>query len=268
MAEHAIAERLLYRIVKRHIAGTTMSSAIEKAKELNNKKLLVSISFLSESATDTSKARYATTTYLELIRRISRMGLKASIQVPLSQVGFDVSDDVAAKNINEILATAKSYGVFVWLEIQHHGGNIPSFLHEAKGVGYAVSIDHTDDYLRINKKHIRALKILCSDAHLEKEEDRKISNSVRSATKSVSNPVLQSPPPGVIKNLMNGSDLRKLFTFEFQLGYDSKKLSSIIKRGGRASVFVPFGKDWAHYAASRTPERYARFIATRILREE
>ena len=92
MREHAtIVEGLLYRLIRKHIAGTTMSSAIEKAKELNGKKLPVSIAFLSDSARDSAKARYATTTYLELIRRIARMGLKASVQVPLGQIGYGVS---------------------------------------------------------------------------------------------------------------------------------------------------------------------------------
>ncbi len=246
-----------------------MSSAIEKAKELNDKKLLVSLSFLSDSAADSAKARYATTTYLELIRRIARNGLKASIQVPLRQIGFDISDQLAAKNARDILNTAKSYGVFVWLEIQDHGGNIPSFLHGENGVGYAVSIDHSDDYLRINKGHIKAIKILCSQTHdRAKYEEKKAVSSIRNAIRNLRNPVLQTPPDGAMKTMLNGSNIRKLMTFELQLGYDARKLNAIIKKGGRASVYVPFGKDWAEYAASKTPERYARFIASRILREE
>jgi proline dehydrogenase len=267
LAEHAIAERLLYRIVKKHIAGTTMSSAIDKAKELNDKKLPVSIAFLSERAKDSTKARYATTTYLELIRRIARLGLKASVQVPLDQIGFDISDEVAAKNVNEILCTAKTYGVFVWLEIRDHRFTLPEFLQEAKGVGYAVSVDNYEDYLRANRGHIRALKILCTETHNEKKAGMRIVGSVKNATKTVRNPVVQTPPEEVLKGLLNGSNMKKALIFELQLGYDTKKMNRIIKKGARASVYVPFGKDWEHYAVSRTPERYARFLATRILKE-
>jgi proline dehydrogenase len=263
LAERAIAERLLYRIVKRHIAGTTMSSAIDKAKELNGKKLPVSISFLSDRTTDSTKARYATTTYLELIRRIARMGLKASIQVPLDQIGFDISDDVAAKNANDIINTGKTFGVFVWFEIHDHRITLPAFLQEAKGVGYAVSVDNSDEYLWANRG-IRAVKILCTNTHVKKKDE---AMRVRNAVRIVKNTVVQSASENALKELLNGSRVKKSLIFEMELGYNSKKLSNIARRGGRVSVYVPFGKDWEHYAMSRTPERYARFIATRILEE-
>ncbi|MDE1854729.1 MAG: hypothetical protein KGH57_00185 [Candidatus Micrarchaeota archaeon] len=268
MADRAIAERLLFRLVRRHIAGTTMSSAIDKARELNDKKLPVSLAFLSESAHDSTKARYATTTYLELIRRIARLGLKASVQVPLDQIGFDISDEVAEKNVNEILATARNYGVFVWLEIRDHRFTLPSFIHEAKGVGYAVNVDHSDDYIYANRGHIRALKILCTEAHGDgKEAGKRISGKVKTAAKVVRNAVVQSPPDSAMRELLNGAGAKKSIIIELQLGYSSKKMNRITKRGARVSVYVPFGKDWEHYAISRTPERYARFLATRILKE-
>ncbi|MCL5239443.1 MAG: hypothetical protein M1286_03155 [Candidatus Marsarchaeota archaeon] len=268
MAERAIAERLLYRLIRRHIAGTTMSSAIEKARELNDRKLPVSIAFLSESAHDSTKARYATTTYLELIRRIARLGLKASIQVPLDQIGFDISDDVAEKNVNEILATANNYGVFVWLEIRNHRFSLPGFLQETKGVGYAVSIDHSEDYIRANRGQIRALKLLCTEAHSAgKDGGKKVTGSVVNAVKAIKSAVVQSAPDTSMRSLMNGSGMKKSVIFEMQLGYSGKKMGSLVKRGARVSVYVPFGKDWEHYAVSRAPERYARFLATRILKE-
>lgn len=268
MAERAIAERLLYRIIRRHIAGTTMSSAIDKARELNDRKLPVSIAFLSESAKDSTKARYATTTYLELIRRIARMGLKASVQVPLDQIGYDISDDVAEKNANEILSTARNYGVFVWLEIRSNRFALPSFLHDAKGVGYAVSVDYSDDYLHANRGDIKALKLLCTEAHANgKEAAKRVSGMVKNAAKTVRNAVVQSAPEGSMRELLNGSNVKKSIIFEMQLGYSGKKISRIVKRGGRVSVYVPFGKDWEHYAVSRAPERYARFLATKILKE-
>src|SRR5208337_4836274 len=127
LKEHPIVGRILYRLIKKHIAGTTMSSVIERAKELNGKKLPVSIAFLSDSAKDSTKAKYATTTYLELIRRIARMGLKASVQVPLNQIGSGVSEEVAVRNGKEILRTANKYGVFVWFELNGPGVSIPLF---------------------------------------------------------------------------------------------------------------------------------------------
>jgi proline dehydrogenase len=267
LKDYAIGERILYGLIKKHIAGTTMSSAIEKAKELNGKKLAVSIAFLSDSAADSAKARYATTTYLELIRRIGRMGLKASIQVPLSQIGLIVSDELAARNIGDILGTANKYGVFVWLEVQGKK-QIPKFLREAKGLGYAVSVNDSDEYLSRNNTHIKALKILCTEGDGKAVNDVKdISKSLKSATDIVRNAVLQSVPEKALREFLKTSASKKTVIFEFQLGYSGKKLSSMVKKGVKASVYVPFGKDWKHYAVSRAPGKYARFLATRIIKE-
>lgn len=268
MKEHAIVEGLLYRLIKKHIAGTTMSSAIEKAKELNGRKLPVSISFLSDGSSDRAKARYATTTYLELIRRIARMGLKASIQVPLKQVGFEISDEVAARNVKEILTTANEYGVFVWLELQDLDGEIPAFLQEARGVGYAVNIKDARSYLQSNA-HIKALKVLCTQKKSEtKDGYARMRSGLRLASKRARNTVLQSVPESMVGELLNSSNSKKSIIFEFQLGYSNKKMNRIMKRGAKASIYLPFGKDWTQYAANTAPERYARFLASRILKEE
>ncbi len=246
-----------------------MSSAIEKARELNDKKIPVSIAFLSDSANDSAKARYATTTYLQLIRRIASMGLKASIQVPLSQIGYEFSDEIAAKNMQEILSTANKYGVFVWLEVRSRAGKIPSFLYDAKGVGYAVSIKDAREYIRRNRQQIKALKVLCAEQRSElKDGHSEVSARLQEAAENMKNTVLQSVPESAVGRLLNGGKLKKAVIFEFQLGYSGKKVSSMMKKGVRTSMYVPFGKDWSQYAVNKAPERYARFIATTILGQE
>jgi proline dehydrogenase len=260
--EHEIVEKILYRLIKKHIAGTTMSSAIEKAKELNRRKLGVSITFLSDSAKDSSKARYATTTYLELIRRIARMGLMASIHVPLVQVGYGISPDVLEKNVNDIVCTANKYGVFVWLE-QPCDYKLPQFLLGAKGVGYVRPVSDANDYLNINKGRIRAMKILCG-AGTEGAKGKSVSDRIKLIAKSTNSIVLQSPEERTVKEfLANG--YKKSVVFEFQLGYSSSAIARIVKKGAGASIYVPFGKDWAPYAINKVPERYARFLAEKLL---
>jgi proline dehydrogenase len=267
LREHTIVEGLLYRLIRKHIAGTTMSSAISKARELNGKKLPVSIVFLSDSARDGAKARYATTTYLELIRRIARMGLKASVHVPMGQVGMGISEDVASRNVSEILATANRYGVFVWLEVVGVGSvRGLRFLKDAKGMGYAVGIKDSNEYLNRNGDSVKALKIICSKAE-SKEESSLMEKRIRFAADSTRNVVLQSAPESVVNRLVSGGKYRKSLIFEFQLGYNAKAMGRLIKRGAKASVYVPFGKDWTQYAVNNVPESYARFLASKLLGE-
>ena len=268
LKEHPIVGRILYRLIKKHIAGTTMSSVIDRAKELNGKKLPVSIAFLSDSARDSTKAKYATTTYLELIRRIARMGLKASIQVPLSQIGSGVSDDVVARNSREILRTANKYGVFVWFELNGPGGRMPSFLKGARGMGYAIGIGELGRYLGRKDAEMKSLKVLCTGKADDKKAGEGMSEGVKLALRSAKSVVLQSAPDVLARPFVNSREHRKSMVFEFQLGYSSKAIGNLVKKGAKTSIYVPFGKDWTQYAIDRVPENYARFLASSLLKEK
>ena len=268
LREHPIVGRILYRLIKKHIAGTTMSSVIERAKELNDKKLPVSIGFLSDAAKDSAKAKYATTTYLELIRRIARTGLKASIQVPLNQIGSGVSEEVVARNAREILGTANRYGVFVWFELAGAGGKAPSFLRNTRGAGYAIGVDELGRYLGRKGADTGSLKVLCTGKPKDKKAAAEMSESVRLALGRAKGVVLQSAPDGLAKSFVNSREYRKAMVFEFQLGYNAKQVGGIVKKGAKASVYVPFGKDWTQYAINRVPETYARFLASNLLKEK
>ncbi|VVB76957.1 Uncharacterised protein [uncultured archaeon] len=265
LEEHPIVGRILYRIIRKHIAGTTMSSAIEKAKELNGKSLPVSISFLSDVAKDSSKAKYATTTYLELIRRIGRMGLRASVHVPLSQIGIGVSEEVASRNAREILGTANKYGVFVWFEVSGPGRRMPRFLKEARGMGYAVDVNEAAAYLGKNAG-IKSLKVMFT-GKAPKKEGAPVSVGVREILKDSKNVVLQSAPESIVKEFTKGKD-KKSVSFEFLLGYSKKAIGDLAKKGARTSVYVPFGKDWTQYAIDKVPENYARFLASTLLKKK
>jgi proline dehydrogenase len=268
LKEHPIVGRILYRLIRKHIAGTTMSSVIERAKELNGRKLPVSIAFLSDSARDSTKAKYATTTYLELIRRIARMGLKASVQVPLSQIGYGLSEDVASRNSREILRTANNYGVFVWFELNGSGGRLPAFLRNAKGMGYAIGVNELGRYIGGKRPELKSLKVLCTGKAEDKKSGAEKAKGVKLALDSARSVVLQSAPDGLAKSFVNSREYRKLMVFEFQLGCSNKAVSDLVKKGAKASIYVPFGKDWTQYAINNVPENYARFLASSLLKEK
>ena len=111
LKEDSLVDKVLYRIVKKHVSGTTMGSALAKAKELNQKNIHASITFLSNVPENKIKARYITSTYTELIRRIARLGLKASVQVQAGQIGYGIDESVFESNLKEILSTGNKFCV-------------------------------------------------------------------------------------------------------------------------------------------------------------
>ncbi|MEM3838977.1 MAG: hypothetical protein QXF01_00120 [Candidatus Micrarchaeaceae archaeon] len=263
MNDDSFIERILYKLVKRHVSGTTMSSALDKAKDLNSKNLHVSITFLSNSVATRQKAKYATTTYLELIRQISRLGLKASIQVPLSQLGLGMDENTMLENLGEIIKVGNKYGVFVWAEIPQGYSFDSTQFDSARGFGIAT---HAAGMLKTvtAHKHIKSLKIIFSKSDLEVAGADEFAKQL--AGMNLSNTVMLSPPDSVIKKVLNGGR-GKTAVIEFRFGENSKKIKSLAERGTRASVYLPFGKDWQAYAINNVPEGYMRFLAAKFLTE-
>lgn len=266
--DESFVEKMLYRLIKKHIAGTTMSSALTKAKELNKRNLLTSITFLSGNVGSKAKARYITTTYIELIRRIARLGLKANVHIPLDQIGWTVDKDVALSNLEEIVNIGNKYGVFIWASMPEFNESIIRGLKGSKGFGLV--LNEGDAKLYVDKyKYIRSAKIMFNE---KKEKDKKWGKNLITNIDRISgnahNIVLSSTPESVLwKLLNNGSKYKKLVVFEFGLGYSNKKIKKAVKKGAMVSINVPFGKDWVSYASKNVTEGYMHFLVKNLLGE-
>ncbi len=267
MENESFAEKFLYRLIKKHISGSTMSSALDRAKSMNDKSIPATITFLSNVPENKAKAKYITSTYIELIRRISRSGLKASIQVPLAQIGAHIDRDASISNFTEILEAGKRYGVFIWAETEEP--SLLSKLKEARGYGLATTLERARDHLKVNKP--TSLKILFDgfSEHLDpKIEHKNIDlDEIEVLSKNAKMLVLSFLPENHLWKLLKKQKFRKSLIFEVQLGSSMRKLQKVQKKGTKACVYIPFGKDWVEYAMNNVPEGYTRFLAGNLLNE-
>lgn len=266
LKEDSLVERLVYRLIKKHVAGTTMNSAIERAQEFNKDNVLASIMFLSGNSDSKSKARYVTATYIELIRRISRMGLKASVHIPIGQIGGGVDSETAAANLLEIINTGNKYGVFIWAAFNGSAAeaSVAKRFKHSKGFGVAAPHSKADEI--VNKWHVKAVKLIFDGK--EKEEIPKLVREVEVVAKNTRTAVFSSPPEKLVSSLMNNSKYKKSLVFEFGLAYSRSKMKKLLGKGVTASVSVPFGKDWTSYAMDIVPEGKTHFIVGNLLKEE
>ncbi len=265
MQRDSLVERLAYRLIKKHIAGPTMNSAIEKAQWLSREKMLSSIMFLSDAPENKTKARYITTTYTELIRRISRLGLKASVHVPVDRIGGFIDGGFASENLMDIVSVGNKAGVFVWAAFdQDYGKEIePERFIGAKGFGIAAPEDIEPEIA--DRWNASAVKILFSAEH-EKERISRI-KEIKAAMEKRKTVVIASPPKKLLSEISNPK-FKKGLVLEFGLGYSRRKIAKLAKKGFTTSMCVPFGKDWTSYAISMVPESKAGFIVGSLLKEE
>lgn len=258
-----IMEKVLHRLVSKHIAGTTMSSALDAAKGISDKGISTSIMFLSGAAMDKPKAAYVTTTYLELIRRIARLGIGASVHVRLEQIGLDIGEGVAIANMKKIEEISNRSRVFVWAETDSASKPLIKELSAMK-IGIACSLEDAERHVN-GGKSTKYVKVLLGE---ENRKDKEIAKRIGAIAKKVDIPVLSSASDELLSKLSKTGRNERNLIFEFRLGYSKRHLKKAQKRKAKVSVLVPFGKDWVNYAMGNAPEGYMKFFAKRLFHDD
>lgn len=255
-----------YKMVEKHIAGTTMTAALAKAKEANSQDFLVSMSFLSEPPTDRMKSRYITNTYMQLARQLSRLGIKGSIHVPMGQLGIGINEDAAVENVKRIMDTCSTYGMFSWYEVgaeEELSTVRKADLNSTCGIAFE-NMGLARKYMKARKSGNIKLVFLGFYGEEKEMEDKEIDEIIDIALDSSDRLTLSSVPDGPLYKFMKKGKTRKSTTIEIQYGYD-KKLSDAHKSGYDVSVFMPFGKDWIRYALNKMPKGKLHTLASNLL---
>ncbi len=247
-----------------------MSAAVSKVIDLNKKNISASVIFLSGTTDSKTKAKYITSTYMELIRRLSRLGLKASIHIRAEQLGFFIDEESSLNNFTEILSTGNKFGVFVWLELPEKNFNMYKHLNGTKGYGVVFHERDVKNMFEMYKTN-NPTKIVFDEVHNSNEKNKKSSQkkNIDKFIKNTKNLVLSSPPDYLVKEILSiKNKYKNNIAIEFKLGYSSKKLIKLVKKNKNIIINVPFGKDWAEFAMNSVPEGYMRFLANNLLSEK
>ncbi len=264
-------EKFAFKMVEKHIAGKTMSAALAKALEMNEKNMLADLSFLTEIPDNRAKASYVTNTYMQLARQMGRFGIKGSMHIPIDQLGSHISAQVALEGIEKIEQTCKHYKTFPWYEVRTLE-EMP-IARKITGGDFGIA---TNDYsffssfAKIATKS-RGVKMMFANEKGTKEFlDGKSGGEGRSTIKSIipktKNICVMSASDKIVDDILKIGKSAEKITFEFELGESEKRLSKISKKGMQVSMYMPFGKDWVRYAIDKVPEGHIRSFASDLIK--
>ncbi|HUC38529.1 MAG TPA: hypothetical protein VL944_00155 [Candidatus Acidoferrum sp.] len=281
MEEHRLIRNIVFRLIRRHIAGSTMNSALNAVKSLNGKGMNTTLTFLSESVPDPIKARYNANTYVQLARQISRLHLNASLSVRLSQIGFTTGTDSAGKLLDGILDASSST---VWLE----GG--PGVTNDQlmevynqkaaqyKNLGVEVPLSYYGRMDGIAKRiRPKGLVRITSRAYMAEQKHSDDKKAYKNVMKSYMDTIgmllkrsqkvfIHEPNDHLIAKIASGCNgHRNDLIFGIPFGYSARKVKELIKKRVNLDVYVPYGKDWASYAVYGLAGSRMRGIAMALL---
>lgn len=290
--EHGIIRRLIFRLVRKRIAGSTSSSLMKNIMSLNERGMHATATLLNDRSMDLQKAKYNTNSYLQMIRQISRLYLNSDISFRPSQLGYSLSKEAFSKNIEDIASLSAQTGVKAWLEIENTVDydsvlSIYTALRDKYGsIGVEVPYGLNGQAFKQLSKKDGHMKIVVGKGYADMRESAKLPGHEGKAAKKAEGKrriddmidyfgravgacrdvIISDTEEGNILRIASKSkELKKGAMFELPFGESNKKLNKLIKSRINLSIYVPYGKDWVTYAINRLSEGRIRRIAAAVL---
>lgn len=265
----------LIHFAKRYIAGEEISDAIEVARELNSRGIGAAIDNLGEHVSSKIEASEAVCEYKKLLDAIKKTKADSTISLKLTQMGLDISEELALKNAEKVIKKASSLSNSVRLDMEsspYTEKTISVFLtlhkkYPTTGIAIQSALKRSAsdiEKLIKEKASVRlvkgAYKEAADIAFEEKADvDRNYEELMKKLLLNGVNPAIATHDERLIeaaKSFAEKNGVEKdAFTFEMLLGIKRTLQSSLAKEGYRVRVYVPYGKNWLHYTLRRLRER-------------
>jgi proline dehydrogenase len=271
-------KKLVWIFSKRYIAGSTLNDAIRVSKELNSQGMLVKIDLLGEFIENLEQADENTKAYLNIIERTTQEKIKGNYSVKPTMFGLLLDKEKAYFNIREIVKKAAEYNNFVRidmedsqctdLEIELYSKLKKEF---PKNVGLVFQAylkrtlnDLKNLYEQFHKDGIINNYRLCkgiyvepaSIAYKDKEEIRKhyledleflLSHGEYVGIATHDKYLVEE----AYKLLEKYNVSKDMYEFQMLYGVTPELRKSIVDKGHKMRVYVPFGEDWFGYSTRR-----------------
>jgi len=294
LSDRQLPKRLLLRsalgrkLASRFIAGETLDDAIRVARELNGKGFEVTLDFLGESVHEAAAAEEATRVYLSILDRIASEKLRSHISIKLTQLGLDIDEAQAQRNLERLWRRAHAIGSFVRIDMENsaHTDATLRVFHAAQAPPESLGIV-IQSYLRRSEQDVdellrRGARIrLCKGAYKEPESvafpdkadvDRSYIRLTERLLASGIYHAFATHDSKMVEAAKAFARARGVApeAFEFQMLHGIRRglQRELVRQGYRVRVYVPYGHQWYPYFMRRLAERPANllFLIRNLLR--
>ena len=273
-------ERLVWVFSQRYIAGETIEDGLKAARELNESGVLVTVDLLGEFIQHIDEATEYKEKYLEIITRFTDEGIQGNFSVKPTMFGLLIDEEVCYQYIREVVGLAAEKGSFIRIDMEDSQCvDRELVLYRKLKSEFPLSVGLVlQAYMRRTLSDIESMMDmhtpesplnfrLCKGIYIEpKEIAWKGYEEVRAQFLTLLEYMLKNRIyVGIAthdKFLIDGAYrlIEKYRTpeneFEFQMlyGVTPELRASIVEKGHRMRVYVPFGKQWFGYSTRRLKE--------------
>ena len=273
-------KNLVWVFSKRYIAGKTIDDAVRISRSLNSEGYMVTIDLLGEFITELSEATANKEKYLEIIEEIQKNKIDGNYSLKPTMFGLLIDKEVCYQNIREIVKKAVEFKNFVRIDMEDSQCvdlEIELFrklkAEFPKNVGLVFqaymrrTLDDMKSLLDLHSKKNPLNFRLCKGIYVEPESIayKKYEEINEHYLEDLEFIFKEGIYPGIATHdtkLVEGAYKliekykvpKNKYEFQMLYGVTPSLRKSIIDKGHRLRVYVPFGEDWFAYSTRRLKE--------------
>lgn len=268
------------QFASRFVAGETITDAVTAAETLAKKQITATLDLLGESVTQGAEAEAAAEQYVRMVDEMAaRGGLEVNVSVKLTQMGFDIDEELCRRNVVRIVERAAAHQGFVRLDMESSAYTqrtldfFAQHIHPNHGAHCGVVIQSAlrrsdEDIERLIAMQARVR--LCKGAYLEppavaypekREVDQAFIRHMERLLERGNYPGLATHDEAMITHARKFVQRQGIAPgrYEYQMLYGVRRdLQEQLRGAGhRMRVYIPFGTQWYPYLMRRLAERPA-----------
>jgi len=261
---------------RRFVAGDTLEEALQVVEALERDKVHAILDLLGEMVETEAQSRQFQANIIKLIQAFGAKPYPRYVALKLTQVGLDLSEDLAFSLMLEILAEAGQVNCFVRIDMED-SPRIDATLRiyrRLREAGFSNTGIVLQSYLKRTEKDLENLLSLKpavrivkgaykEPAELAFQDKRIIDAQYLVLSKKMLEAglylAIASHDPHIIEEIKRWTAEKGIGkdSFEFQLLYgirrdEQKKLAA---EGYTVRAYIPYGTDWYPYLSRRIAER-------------
>lgn len=283
-------KKLVWLIGRDYIAGANIEDALRVAKKLNEDGIMTTLDVLGEFIENIEEAEKNKREYLDVIDAAEAAKIKGNYSLKPTSFGLLIDKDVAYKHIRDIVLKASSYNNFVRIDMEDSPcTDLEIELFRKLKEEFPVNVGLVfQAYMKRTLEDVKSLEDLhsleypinyrlCKGIYIEPPEiaykgyqrvndnylkvlDYMMQKGMYPAIATHDKPLIEGAY-GLIEKYAYS---KEQFEFQMLYGVTPGLRKSILERGHRMRVYVPFGKEWFGYTTRRLKENPK--MATTILK--
>lgn len=282
-AEHAGVRNLVTRYgmrlgAARFVAGETSEEFLEAAQRANAAGFAVAAGVLGEGTKTATDADSAAQTYCDLLDAFSRREIDANVALKVTHLGLDIDPLVAMRNVRAVASRAAAHGNFMRLDMEQS-----EYVDRTLEIYRALrrTVDNIgcvlQSYLRRSESDLEALLPLKPNVRIVKgayleppalafpDKAGVDANYLRLVKRSLTAggyTAVATHDRAIVAEVCrfaeeSGLPQRGVFEFQMLYGVAAPFARTLVERGYRVRLAIPFGRYWFPYLMRRLAERPA-----------